>query len=524
MQAAVFWGVTTLFAAVSFLMPFIRSEASLLTWIAEEAYRFGTIARHFVQDGILSFDGFSETNAIAPVWLAFLSFCLWLLPDSVMTLPALLQVFGLVCTLVSVRLLAVLLSRMGVGHFFPLAAASTVFLFLYVVLAQTGMPAMLAVPLLFFSAILLDDLLATPAGKKAFLTGLCASCLVLTCVDAGLFLLVAVWLLYKKNTQTGFIKEKHFFHPSVLAGLIWGLLPLFFYVAWLKMQTGSFLPTDILIRFSRQAFAVNTEILGQLFWHPWTSFFSMSLNVLTIFLPAVIVFFAGFSALFRLRDAAKTEMLLYLSFVLFALFYFALYIFWGGWLLSRWHLYPLVAALPLCTAHTAKLVEEKLEGKESFVLYRSCAAIAFLALFVLGAGIAAKKDFFKLENLDRAAMIADFMHEFPGRYAVGETAAMTAWLAPEESSVLPLNGLSLPVDHLAFLTEKEPLLVVAESYDADYLAITGAEEDDDCFFVKEPSDRFVGSYALHLSDWVCQNPFFHFKTADGRLTHIFKLN
>lgn len=449
---------------VAFSIPIksvLDGSTSYQTVVADDFYYYLIPARSFVETGVTSFDGITETNGYHPLWMAVIvslagvsgtNFTLfWIL------LFALLAALSVI-TFIKLRSLSELLfgqhwwvSTVVLGtHYYGLA------FFL------CGMESSIILPLsiAFFHRywlVLKRDV--PPQPTHIFSVSFIASLAMLARLDIGPFVLIPMLLLLWRSR----LDQKRLVRLSL--SMLLGLTPVLVYFVYNHVHFGHVIPVSGLAKgLHRADFFFSAHMIQDL---------ATSKRVIGygVFLALALIILVWM--LFRRRPIPLPWIGVYIGFLIPA---GSMLIagFRSDWILWIWHLYWTVPSFLMigCTlfaVSTERIAAEHRITRIMKWLAPTVITIAFVVVpeMMLGRSMM-QPDYLGIEST--ALRLREFSRVNGGRYAMGDRAGLTAYII--QRPITQLEGLMADVHLLTCISEERDLREVLREYDVDYLIVS----------------------------------------------------
>jgi hypothetical protein len=469
------------------LARFAHTGQIYLSFFVDDFYYYLVVGKNLAFHGASTFNGLQATNGYHPLWLLTIVLLYKIFGTN---LPFFVAITVLIWLLVcgGYRALRKTQRFLEINGSAGLACALLSVTFM-AVLSRTGMEVGLA---LFWLSLFWARLASRPLERQtagqACLSGLLASALVLSRLDACL--VVAAYTALTVIRPSG--KRE-----TALKRLVWftvGLLPVFVYFVVNQVEFGTILPISGIAKNLKSTWLPSNStvlILGLprlvniLFTWP-------CLALCALFLVALISgsLNAGSSVQ---PDQRRVQLCVLLHPILF----YGVLSFSSDWQMWWiWYLYPMV---PIFALLAPPLIARWIPSSRSAMTCLAVAATCASLLIILNrTGTNAGSVF----EYQRALGLQRFAASHPGRYAMGDDAAMASYLMP--APVLQLEGLVADKAFVDRIRRREPLVQALDELGVDYYITVRPRVIGKCYDVKEPED--AGSRSPAMQARLCVQP------------------
>ena len=469
-----------------------------LSFFTDDFFYYLVVARNLALHGTSTFNGLQLTNGYHPLWLLAMTFLYRVFGGHLaLFLAIVLFIWVLVCasyyTLRRTQQLLHLDREIGLGC----ALLSITFMAL---ISRTGMEVSLALLCL---TLFWHRMSARPldrqASTEAFFSGLLASALVLSRIDACLVVAVYIILTLVRPCVA---------RRKVIRNILWfgaGLLPLALYAGINQFEFGAPLPISGLAKNMKDTLLPSVSTVGWL-CTPTT------INVLFTW-PSVVC-----CALFLLHsnrrgivgdtvEADKRRVQYCVA--LHPIIFYSVLSFSSDWPIWTWYLYPLVPVGALL----GPVLVGRLKPSRSALLWMT-ASIACGSLVILLNLARINPGAFLI--YEQAVELRAFAVNHPGRYAMGDDAGTPGYLMAQP--IVQLEGLMGDKPFLNRIRHQEPLLAALQELGIDYYVTTDARPNNGCYEVREPSQ--AGPRSPAMRGRLCMKPLAVIRPL-GSVTMIF---
>ena len=468
MQIVVYRRVILTLAVLSSLVAFsipiisvVDGSTAYQTVVADDFYYYLIPARSFVETGVTSFDGITETNGYHPLWMA--------------VIVSLVGLSGSNFTLFWI-LLFLLLAALSITTFIQLRSfsellfgqhwwVSTVVLGAHcygLAFYLCGMESSIVLPLSVaffhrFWVVLKKNV--PPQTSQVFLLAFIASLAILARLDIGPFVLLPMLLFLWRSR----LDHKRLVLLSI--SIFLGLTPVLLYFIYNHLHFGHIIPVSGLAKgLHRADFIFSGHMIQDLARSKRVVGYGAFVLLSVIILVWMV---------FRRRPISMRWIMVYIGFLIPA---GSILIagFRSDWILWIWHLYWTVPSFVMIGCIVFTVTTEAVTGRNhlnTFMQWISPAviSIAFVVFpeMMLGRSVI-QPDYLGIEST--ALRLREFSRAKGGRYAMGDRAGLTASII--ERPVTQLEGLMADIHLLTCISAEKDLQVVLREYDVDYLIVS----------------------------------------------------
>lgn len=520
MQIVVYRRVVLSLAVLSSLVAFsipiksvLDGSTSYQTVVTDDFYYYLIPARSYVETGVTSFDGITETNGYHPLWMAVIvslvglsgsnNAVFWIL------LFALLGALSIV-TFIKLRSLSELLfgqhwwvSTVVLGtHYYGLA------FFL------CGMESSIILPLsvaFFHSYWLVLKRDVPPQPTHILALSLLASLAILARLDIGPFVVMPMLLFLWRS------RLDHMRLVRLSLSMLLGLAPVLVYFVYNHVHFGHVIPVSGLAKgLHRADFFFSTHMIHNLA----TSKRVVGYGVI-VSLAVIILAWRQFrSPAIQLRWIT-----VYIGFLIPA---GSMLIagFRSDWILWIWHLYWTVPSLLMIGCTLVALSTEVIAVEQRITrimkwLAPTLITVAFVVFpeMLLGRSVM-QPDYLGIEST--AQRLREFSRVKGGRYAMGDRAGLTAYII--QRPITQLEGLVADVHLLTCISELKDLHEVLREYDVDYLIVSRSRPFDsspESRTIEIPDPDQSGPMSYRMKTTFQQAPVYVDSSVAGVYTAVF---
>jgi hypothetical protein len=490
------------------LSRFAHGGNRFLPFFEDDFFYYLVVARNLVHHGVSTFNGIQPTNGYHPLWLLINALLYRIFGDrESLFVVLILLIWLLVCG--AYRSLRRTQSVLHVADGYGLAFALFSVTFMAVV-CRTGMEVSLT---LFFLALFWHRMVTQPlecqTPRNAFLSGLLASGIVLSRVDALMVVAVYGALTLYKPTGT---------RKTAFRNLFWfgvGLLPVAAYFAFNRLEFGAFLPISGIAKNLKEGLTPSASTVKSLLA-------VRSVNVLLTW-PACVMGILFLLHLLRRSgedgsaDAGARRV--QLCVLLHPLLFYTVLSITSDWPIWTWYLYPLV---PVAALLGPTLLEDRKQLGSKIVVRGLTAATACLAVLILIN--LTRPNATELLLYQQATELQSFAKEHPGRYAMGGGAGMPSYLM--SAPMVQLEGLTGDAAFVEIIKRKEPLVKALNDLQVDYYATmllgVSGHIHGSCFDLREP--EMAGNRSPVMAGHICTRPVADYLHAEGRHLLVFDVD
>lgn len=311
------WLVVDVFSVLS------SPAQQLVTRFEDDAFFYATISRHTVEEGILSFDGVSETNGFHPLWMGVLIVTRLIVPDQINFLRAVSALSALLMFVAGFVAVKTLCRK----HSSVVVLVTFILLLRYLRdFTHLAMETSILIPLAFIALVQLDKITSSSSKRTLFFLGVTLALIGLARLDAALFAaIVGIWAV--KQNGKGKLSAVIVFLPPVAIGILYLMMNILFFDSWMSVSGGikaSGLGLNTL--FARQLFLLS-DPLG--LRSPWGLY--------------LLFFLSSFAVLFFRKTRSSVK-----AVSLFLILSTVSQLFLSSWRLWYWYAYPAVLFCALC--------------------------------------------------------------------------------------------------------------------------------------------------------------------------------
>ena len=462
-----------------------------LSFFTDDFFYYVEVARHLACCGFSSFNGIQPTNGYHPLWL--------------LAITALYSAFGgrlaflvavvlLIWLLVAGTYFAIRRAQQSLLPNAPIGVAFALFSITYMaVLSRTGMEISLA---LFFLAVFYRRMAAQPlesqTWRQALISGLVASCLVLSRIDCCMIVFTygVLGLLAPYGTRRAYLRKMLFFAI--------GLAPVAIYLAINHFEFHTLLPISGMAKNLKTTALPSASTIRRVL--------RPDVINLSFTFPSIAI-----AALYLLRwrrtEGVAAERVRLCVLVHPVLFYATLS-FTSDWPIWTWYLYPLV---PVAALIGPKTFSGWRWPQARLVVTAATAAVCIFGLgTMLGLG---RLNPVAVAVYRSAAQLQGFAASHPGRYAMGDAAGTAAYLTGQP--IIQMEGLMEDRPFLRRIQRQQSLTEALPELGVDYYVTDAARKDGACYVMREPSQG--GPRSPGMSGRICAPPVADF---DNHQIHV----
>ncbi len=474
----------------------------------DDFYYYFVVAKNFVNNGSLSFDGTNLTNGFHPLWFGVVA-AVYLASGHSDTIS--LIVIGVISAILPViggiKVWRILKRFASDATSLAIAwAFSVIYVCGGLQISYTGMEVGLVLAL--FPWLL--ERLITPinGSKQVFYFTLLATTIILSRVDSAMIVAI-IWLFVVGRTFKQRGKEPNPIPRWLVANglpVALGALPLLIYIIFNLALFGALLPQSAIAKALTNA--------PDPYWEP-LMFFTEHFGI--IWSPVAVVF-----ATITVIGLASGDRRLFpwVIVAVWPIIFYAILVFRSPWPCWPWYAYPIVASSP-----AVAMIALKTSG-----LGRLTPALSVFTALLLAVGVTSVQ----IRNLRRdqwdqpisaaALKLKNFGETHPGSYAMGDRAGTVGYVLGHP--LLQLEGLVGGNRVLSAIHESQNLLAFLKSNKIAYYVSTNLKSDrNGCFEAREPAK--AGPAALHMTATLCLKPVDEFSLDENGVamtTRVFKIN
>lgn len=495
---------------------FVSSDA-YLNFVTDDFYYYFLPAKHFVEQGISSFDGVTITNGYHPLWMLFLSALNVISFGNEQLFFGLLAIVCAFSTYFTFRCFWIIAHKVfPTNRLIPVIILPVVVVFGGLIFL--GMEITLTIPLYAYLlwTILQLDFNRELTIRTSLTLGILSSLLILSRLDTGILIglfLIFILISYKLSAKQLLAFGTYF----VIGGI---LLPLYFLLNYYwfghLMTVSSSAKTlsdgNVFDFSSLKHLALNRDGIGGLLLIPF-----------------------GIAALFLKgnRQQPISHRIVCFLVLLFPVFFYGTVLVNSSWFLNRWYFYP----LPFCTFITIALLTNGLFSKISerkSRLIRRITMVIISALTIIFSVVLLYRDTVRWQLEPNSLYIhakgmLSFTKSHPGIYGMGDRAGLTAYIL--KIPIIQLEGLNADFKMRDHIQRQDELLSVLKSYHIDYLIETtdkeGLPKEQNCYKIEEPHSGQAGQLSKKMRGLICSEPIFSLTTGNPNeyqvKTYIFDL-
>ena len=509
--------LAVLSSLVAFSIPIksvLDGSTSYQTVVADDFYYYLIPARTFVETGVTSFNGRTETNGYHPLWMAVIvslvgvsgsNFTLfWIL---LFTLLAALSVI----TFIKLRSLSELL--FGQHWWVSTVVLGTHYYGLAFFLCGMESSIVLPVSVAFFHRYWLALQRNVPPQSTHILSlSFIASLAILARLDIAPVVLIPMLL---------FLWRSRLDHKRLVAlsfSMLLGLTPVIVYFVYNHVHFGHVIPVSGLAKgLHRTDFLFSAHMIQDLARSKRVVAYGMFVSLAVIILVWM---------LFRRRPIPLPWIGVYIGFLIPA---GSMLIagFRSDWILWIWHLYWTVPSFLMigCALFAVSTQGISIEHRVSGImkwLAPTVITIAFVVVpeMMLGRSVI-QPDYLGIEST--AQRLREFSHVNEGSYAMGDRAGLTAFIVGQP--ITQLEGLMADMHLLTCISEEKDLLEVLREYDVDYLIVSRSRpfnSSRESRTIEIPDPDQSGPMSYRMKTTFQQAPVYVDSSVAGVYTAVFK--
>ena len=318
----------TILIVFRFFYHVFSGSNTYVTLVEDDALYYIVTAKHIVNSGLSTFDGYTLTNGYHPLWMCVIVSLVYLFGSGATLFAAIGVVCGLCFFLTGIW--TDNLSRLLFERSILRVPMVLIALYFSLRLICEGMEVTILLPLLLYTVIFVITHEGSKNTKDTVVSGVLCSAVILARLDAVLFVVQLLLLVVMRSSVTVAARIR------TAAWLLFGLLPLAVFLCWNRYTYGTFATVSSLAKQQVLQFSVNWRYLYDLWETPEGKVGSF------LIIPALLLLVC--SARLRSRYRSRPEILLLL---LLPCILSAVVMLRSSWVLFPWYLYSLPLAM-LC--------------------------------------------------------------------------------------------------------------------------------------------------------------------------------
>lgn len=473
-----------------------------LRWfLTDDAYYYFQIARHLLDSGRSTFDGFTLTNGYHPLWMFAVAGTGAVTGGFGPAFFVAIQLVSIAACVTAGLLLAALLRRIG----FSVALRSALFIYLFYLvctLSFLGMEVTLTIPLLFAFVLALLPAEEGGAAPHPVLPGALGALLILSRIDSLLLVFPSLALVLLVRWRDPAARR------AALAGLAVCAATLVLYAAANRQLFGAWLPVSGAAKQLKASWWPGSALLDSLLAP--RSFSVVFQQILPLAFSALVALF--FVPSLR-RLSPRQLFLLWLA--AYPAGYYTLLALLYDWPIDSWYRYPLLVSVVAAAA----LLHERFAARDAvrrlLPVLAPCAVAAVTGYAAVSCARILRLTPDESPQYYSSLDLAAFARAHPGRYAMGDRAGLAGFLT--DAPILQVEGLVADRKFVGHLARQDDLLDVLREYGVTYYAVVAPPPvEDGCHHVAEPTRP--GPQALRMRGRICAEPVL--KRTYSNKTHL----